>query len=315
MTHPWTARRAVVEALEAAGWTPDPELPLTLARHPLGAVFSVYSETGGCGLDLFEASGPPADFPGDIPDAVVIAACLAASHSEPTAALGLELYEEQQDHARTRLALDSAKRRARRRLPHEREGLIFHLERRNRRLEGLINVANAATVALSQAGEEAGSEAYALRERVSRLQARVRDLETQLNSQARPEPAAPSPADIRADAFQEAAGRIANLPQDYELDPGRGDAVRLLNGLAAGVDRATVYPPVFPWARLMDQEDLEEFVTELRGVTAPLDENGWRKAAEDILAAVEAACATWRAIAEAQHAHNTAPGPDAPTPV
>ncbi|MFD5220275.1 hypothetical protein ACFWMH_21825 [Streptomyces tendae] len=69
-------------------------------------------------------------------------------------------------------------------------------------------------------------------------------------------------------------------------------------------DEPDVYPPALPWARLMDDDDLEEFLADLtaaiigRDGTAALDE-------------VEKTCGTWRLIAEAQHAHNTAPGPAA----
>jgi hypothetical protein len=126
-------------------------------------------------------------------------------------------------------------------------------------------------------------------------------------------PAAQSPAEIRAAAFQEAAGRITNLPQDYELDPGRGDAVQLLNGLAAAHQPDT-YPPALPWARLMDREDLDDFLRDLdtamhRAVDAAVITGKPQAAA--VLEALEATFASWRVTAEAQHAHNWAPGPHA----
>lgn len=65
-----------------------------------------------------------------------------------------------------------------------------------------------------------------------------------------------------------------------------------------------VYPAALPWAALMDAEDLVEFLDELAAsaiTNAP---------AETALAEVEATCGRWRAIAEVQHAHNTAAGPD-----
>ncbi|GHH29946.1 hypothetical protein [Streptomyces rubradiris] len=71
---------------------------------------------------------------------------------------------------------------------------------------------------------------------------------------------------------------------------------------AEGMVERTSYPPAMPWARLMDDEDLAEF---LDGLVGALETGG----ARDALAEVEDTCATWRAIAEAQHAHNTAPGP------
>lgn len=279
MTDIWNSRLDVVEALEAAGWTGDPEYPLTLLRHPLGAVFGIHNEAGDCGLDT--AGGSPVEFPGNIPDAVVIAACLAASHQDPTTALALELHEERQDHARTRVALTSAKRRARRRLPHEREGLIFHLERRNRRLEELVTIANAAADVTLKAGEEAAAEAYTLRGRVGNLQDRVRVLETVLGGQT--------------------------LPCGRELSTGQPcpDHPRPEPAPAAAAEKE--YGPALPWARLMDAEDLEEFLGELTEAAVSRD-------GAAALAELEATCGRWRAIAEAQHAHNTAPGPDAPTP-
>lgn len=45
--------------------------------------------------------------------------------------------------------------------------------------------------------------------------------------------AARFPGELRAVAWEHAAHRIANLPQDYELDPGRGEVVQLLRDLAA----------------------------------------------------------------------------------
>lgn len=70
----------------------------------------------------------------------------------------------------------------------------------------------------------------------------------------------------------------------------------------------TSYSAALPWARLMDDEDLAEFLAEVEhAIAIP----GATPA--EALAAVEKACGTWRLIAEAQHAHNTAPGPDAMT--
>lgn len=66
------------------------------------------------------------------------------------------------------------------------------------------------------------------------------------------------------------------------------------------------YPSALPWARLMDAEDLAEFLAEVEHAIAT---PGATPA--EALAAVEKRCGTWRVIAEAQHAHNTAPGPDA----
>ncbi|KAF2774683.1 hypothetical protein [Streptomyces sp. OM5714] len=64
------------------------------------------------------------------------------------------------------------------------------------------------------------------------------------------------------------------------------------------------YPPALPWAKHMDADDLEGFLADLVDAASGDDDL-------TTLAAVESAIATWRLIAEAQHAHNTAPGPDA----
>lgn len=63
------------------------------------------------------------------------------------------------------------------------------------------------------------------------------------------------------------------------------------------------YPPAFPWARLLDADDLADFLDEMAA-------SAITNASSDVaLAEVERTCATWRLIAEAQHGHNTAPGP------
>jgi hypothetical protein len=133
-------------------------------------------------------------------------------------------------------------------------------------------------------------------------------------------PAAPvaerkAAAQARAQAFLEGAARIYDLPQDYELDPGRGDARQLLERLA-GEAYTGAYPLTVPWALLMDESDLIEFLTDLAGVMREADRFATlsgRGQARRILNDLEKTCGTWRAIAEAHHAHATAPGPDAGT--
>ncbi|GFE20108.1 hypothetical protein [Streptomyces nigrescens] len=73
----WLGRLDVVEALEAAGWTGDDDLPLSILRHPSGAVWAVIEETGDSGLDC--PNGAVIEFPSDTPTVVIIAACLAAA--------------------------------------------------------------------------------------------------------------------------------------------------------------------------------------------------------------------------------------------
>ncbi|MGW5123248.1 hypothetical protein ACWEQ7_04135 [Streptomyces sp. NPDC004069] len=74
---------------------------------------------------------------------------------------------------------------------------------------------------------------------------------------------------------------------------------------AEGLVERTTYPPALPWARLMDADDLEGLLADLADAASGDDDL-------TTLEEVEAAIGRWRAIAEAQHAHNTAPGPDAP---
>ncbi|MEV8335655.1 hypothetical protein [Streptomyces niveus] len=75
----WHGRLDVLEALEAKGWTADPEYPLSILRHSSGAVWAVANESGDSGLTCPNGANP--DFPSDTPSVVVIAACLAATHT------------------------------------------------------------------------------------------------------------------------------------------------------------------------------------------------------------------------------------------
>lgn len=63
------------------------------------------------------------------------------------------------------------------------------------------------------------------------------------------------------------------------------------------------YTAALPWAALMDHEDLTEFLNELAESAIT------HASSERALTEVEDTCGRWRLIAEAQHAHNTAPGP------
>ncbi|MFI9026370.1 hypothetical protein [Streptomyces sp. NPDC053560] len=73
----WNSRLGVTEALEDAGWTGDVDDPLSILRHPSGAVWAVVNDAGDCGVHT--PAGGNADFPGDVEDAVVIAAALTAA--------------------------------------------------------------------------------------------------------------------------------------------------------------------------------------------------------------------------------------------
>lgn len=74
----WHGRQDVLEALEAAGWVGDEEMPLSIVRHPSGAVWAVANDAEDSGLDCPNGSG--IEFPSDVPSVVIIAACLAATH-------------------------------------------------------------------------------------------------------------------------------------------------------------------------------------------------------------------------------------------
>lgn len=88
--------------------------------------------------------------------------------------------------------------------------------------------------------------------------------------------------------------------------------VTSVRAAAEGLEPRRSYPPALPWARLMDLEDLAGFLRDLNiGMRAAARQAHFagRPQAPAVLDALEHACSTWRPIAEAQHAHNTAPGP------
>ncbi|MBQ0947667.1 hypothetical protein ACN6K6_000634 [Streptomyces violaceoruber] len=72
----WYGRLDVTEALEAAGWTADEDMPLSILRHPSGAVWAVTNESDDSGLDC--PNGAVIEFPSSTPTVVILAACLAA---------------------------------------------------------------------------------------------------------------------------------------------------------------------------------------------------------------------------------------------
>jgi hypothetical protein len=96
--------------------------------------------------------------------------------------------------------------------------------------------------------------------------------------------------------------RVAELEAERHVtNEALDDAVRALRAK----ESSGSYPPALPWARLLDAEDLADFLDELAA-------SAITHATNDVaLAEVEETCKTWRLIGEAQHGHNTAPGPDA----
>lgn len=89
-----------------------------------------------------------------------------------------------------------------------------------------------------------------------------------------------------------------------QIDRLRARVAELEARAPEGEQSAGAYPPALPWAQLMDHEDLAEFLDEL-GASAIT-----HASSEVALVEVEETCSRWRLIAEAQHGHNTAPGPD-----
>lgn len=73
----WKSRTGIAEALKTAGWTAAGPEPLRALRHPTGATWAVLNDSGDCGL--VTPCGGAADFPSDVPDLVIVAACLAAT--------------------------------------------------------------------------------------------------------------------------------------------------------------------------------------------------------------------------------------------
>jgi hypothetical protein len=132
-----------------------------------------------------------------------------------------------------------------------------------------------------------------------------------------PTAVAPGTVCTQYEGYTRTVGRFTNvLPADLELVLHAHSDLRwcldLVAKLRARVAELEVaqkpsesYPPALPWARLMDHEDLADFLDELAASAIT------HAAVEEALGEVEATCGRWQAIAEAQHAHNIAPGPDA----
>ncbi|KUN32473.1 hypothetical protein AQJ11_02815 [Streptomyces corchorusii] len=167
----WNPRLDVVELLEAAGWVGDEENPLGLLRCN-GAIWGVTSDGGDSSLTE-PAAGETIEFPSGTPAEVIVAACLAAAE---------QLEDLVHKTGRLRTALASAKRRAARRQPHEREGLIFHLEREAKRLHEFVEIANAAAETATRFWAESSAEALKLREANEKLRRRVHELEALTSS-------------------------------------------------------------------------------------------------------------------------------------
>ena len=100
--------------------------------------------------------------------------------------------------------------------------------------------------------------------------------------------------------------RVAELlAERHSANEALDDAVQALRAGRASEPESGGYLPALPWAALMNDDDLIDFLDELTDAATR------NVSCVERLAEVERACGTWRLIAEAQHGHNTAPGPDA----
>ncbi|WP_318205326.1 hypothetical protein [Streptomyces sp. SCL15-4] len=194
---------------------------------------------------------------------------LDRAHDDLTGA-SLSLYEGALDTARLRLALKSAQRGRR------------QLRARVAELEAERHATNAS---LSEAAEALREQ----RDRIAGLEA----------ERARYVGAEPTIAEELAYLSRCLDSVLAWCEKAEERAP---ELVAEVRAAAEGMVERTSYPPALPWARLMDCEDLAEFLDELAASAIT------HASAEVALTEVEATCGRWRAIAEAQHAHNTAPG-------
>ncbi|MFF7096350.1 hypothetical protein ACFY9A_28745 [Streptomyces rubradiris] len=223
----------------------------------------------------------------------------------------LSLYEEELETARLRLALKSAQRGRR--------------EMRSQRDEFCDRVDTLTAVAKGNKRhvQSLFAELQTMQRERDEARARVAELEAERH-------ATNEALSEAAEALREQRDRIAGLEAERARYVGAEPTIaeeltylsRCLDSVLAWcekteeqapelvaevraaaegmVDRES-YPPALPWARLMDDEDLAEF---LDGLAGALETAG----ARDALVEIEDTCGTWRAIAEAQHAHNTAPG-------
>jgi hypothetical protein len=182
----------------------------------------------------------------------------------------------------------------------------------NQRLIGEVEAAGQARLHAENETRIASREAETLRARVTELEA----------EQAKYVGAEPTIAEEMAylsrclDTVLDLCTKAEQQATRWEQPLPVPDWVTEVRKAAEGLVERAMYPPALPWARLMDHDDLAAFLRDLdagmRDAARQAHFTG-RPQAPAVLAALEHACATWRPIAEAQHAHNTAPGPDTAT--
>lgn len=104
---------------------------------------------------------------------------------------------------------------------------------------------------------------------------------------------------------------LCNAADAKGITSGGPFTVEAVRKAADGLVERRSYPPALPWAALMDDEDLREFLGDLGAAVLDYYRSEPSVPDREVLTSIEKACADWRLIAEAQHGHNTAPGPDA----
>lgn len=149
----------------------------------------------------------------------------------------LARWEEEQDTARLRLALQSARRRALRRQPHVREGLIFRLEQDNKQLHAFVAIANEAARVQRQAWEGAQAELESLRARVAELEAAAGDGSTRTADED------PIRYSLTPEALHASSGAVIETPTRPE---DVSEQVSQLRGLLARQRAAVEEPRVDP---------------------------------------------------------------------
>ncbi|MDJ0342187.1 hypothetical protein QMK19_03175 [Streptomyces sp. H10-C2] len=106
--------------------------------------------------------------------------------------------------------------------------------------------------------------------------------------------------------------RIAQIRADLPPHPAPGTWALALRELLAEIDALNAADwagPALPWALLLDDDDLDGFLDDLAEAAVGFAGTD----GQQTLTEVEKTFSTWRLIAVAQDAHNTALGPAATT--
>jgi hypothetical protein len=143
------------------------------------------------------------------------------------------------------------------------------------------------------------------RQRAETAEARVAELETERKRYVGAEPTIAEEM-AHLNRCIDAVLDLCDIATRAGITSGGPFTVDSVRNAAEGLGTRTTYPPAMPWAALMDTEDLQDFLGDLIDTL-----NSDQPTTRDVLAEVEKTCASHRAIAEAQHAHNTADGPNA----